>query len=1143
MITNAVELWEIGRATLLVSVSTLLIAGLWRWRNPTSPAILRSACLLILVQGWFIYRLSIAVPWHDAPAVQPTVIANLPLDDVPAMPSPRARSSREPSEIVVAPAVHSWRRPTINEMMLALWLTGPLVLAGLLVRDFRRFFVRVADAEMAPEEWREQWKSVCQSAGVRKSIPMLATDDVGPLLCWNAAGYRLLVPVNYWSELSFDQREAVLRHELAHYERGDIWKSLFVRLLAIPQWFNPFAWRLVRWFDEGAEQACDRAVLTGAPHLASQYARALLSLGQTPSPTISFASSANGSTLARRIRMIVVPAPGSESHAKQIILLSLPFVLTIAGLIRVELVAKEPAPADLQAPTDVATVQANLAVVDNDGAKLLAEIDKLNESLPKLEAQLPELRKKLETLAAEAQKLSEEAENSPGNIDVQSRAQVKKQAVLEATDNLGRLREELEQGMSDRDELQKKLKLRKRTIHSTFVLMSQGDLNGNLSHDAWFVVATLMLAAETGSQDELLGERVHIYHGVASRDWKGTNLDRMRGEWEKATRGEKLNEFPTILRSLIKARMLWQSLLDADELQRQFDRDRKSFELMKAAVAFQQQGESASDYWRRQVDQHPQNANDYRLAYLASIAREGAQPVDISLAEPLIPGKAPTDAYEFVGLCEILRNFVVQSRPDGVEFIRLRQKLVDLLSDGSATEVIFASRGTAANAQVPALDRLYQSYRKAGRDSEAEAILRSLLAADPRLYEWFAARVHIPPGERRQWHMDRPVRFAFKNTPLSKAIDEMFDSVVLPCWVDSTAIEDETLVQWNGNGRWIDVLRQLLSTTKYELHFLNENVMWIGPQAERQPAETLFGRALLRVPAGDSPIAVKLQKPISVDFVDTPIEDVSSFLADYLHVNLLTLASEKSISIDLRSLPTFLALSLICAQLELDWCTEEGVIFLGSSQQIERVQERGSAYRRRAVDLERQATSGNVAAKALSQPISFDFIETPLIDIVEFFGDYSRVMIVLDSKDAAELPTTLQLEQVSMGWALELILMEHDLHWELLGNMVFIGAEAKVSAARSKIQERIAKREAYPQSLRTELVKDVQIEAEKAPLFAIVESLAKSVQAPIETSEKARLRQVTFRAEPMPLDIALDLLCLQNDLSWRWTADGVIRFE
>ena len=110
-----------------------------------------------------------------------------------------------------------------------------------------------------------QWRGLLAAADVRRPIRLRVTADVGPLLCRRLGGYELMIPAELWRDLNVAQREAILRHELADYLRGDVWKSLAVRVLMLPHWFNPAAWWAVRRFDEAGEWACDQMVLDYAP--------------------------------------------------------------------------------------------------------------------------------------------------------------------------------------------------------------------------------------------------------------------------------------------------------------------------------------------------------------------------------------------------------------------------------------------------------------------------------------------------------------------------------------------------------------------------------------------------------------------------------------------------------------------------------------------------------------------------------------------------------------------------------------------------------------------------------------------------------------------------------------------------------------
>jgi TonB family protein len=59
----------------------------------------------------------------------------------------------------------------------------------------------------------------------------------------------------------FETREAVLAHEAAHLERGDIWTSLLAGVACAVYWFHPLVWWANYRMRLEADRACDDAVL------------------------------------------------------------------------------------------------------------------------------------------------------------------------------------------------------------------------------------------------------------------------------------------------------------------------------------------------------------------------------------------------------------------------------------------------------------------------------------------------------------------------------------------------------------------------------------------------------------------------------------------------------------------------------------------------------------------------------------------------------------------------------------------------------------------------------------------------------------------------------------------------------------------
>ncbi len=195
------------------------------------------------------------------------------------------------------------------------------------------FLRRLTDLDSPSAEWQREWNELLVGQGVRRTIPLCVSAETGPALCLLPSGYALLVPRTLWTSLAAKQRRAILGHELAHYRRGDLWKSLLARAVALPHWFNPLAWYAVRRLDECAEWACDDAAAASSD--VRSYAETLLQLNDGPGAVASAA--VRGGRLYARIRRLLTNRRLEDSIMKKIALVASILVLTLAGLVRPEL--------------------------------------------------------------------------------------------------------------------------------------------------------------------------------------------------------------------------------------------------------------------------------------------------------------------------------------------------------------------------------------------------------------------------------------------------------------------------------------------------------------------------------------------------------------------------------------------------------------------------------------------------------------------------------------------------------------------------------------------------------------------------------------------------------------------------------------
>ncbi len=224
------------------------------------------------------------------------------------------------------------------------WAAGIVVLVGGAVWNYARVICRMPPLADVDPEWAGEWADLQRQAGIRRAVPLAVAEHAGPVLFRLPRGYRLIVPAAAWRTLERSQRLSILRHELAHIERRDVWKSLAVRVLALPHWINPLVWHCVRRFDECAEWACDEAARRDAPEHVPDYARALLQLVQRAEPVFFATRAAREHGLSHRIRRLLTPVQEKGSAMKTAVLFALVLGISLVNLTRLQTRADDESP-------------------------------------------------------------------------------------------------------------------------------------------------------------------------------------------------------------------------------------------------------------------------------------------------------------------------------------------------------------------------------------------------------------------------------------------------------------------------------------------------------------------------------------------------------------------------------------------------------------------------------------------------------------------------------------------------------------------------------------------------------------------------------------------------------------------------------
>ncbi len=437
----------VARSAIVMFVTMLVVRGLLWLCDIRSPAIHRWSSVLVLAQGWIIAPLVIAIPWYDPPEVKQRVPVSQSAVEVELSEwmgadwnhetpqetcDPRRDSTTRATPFVVT--FQKLRAPFWSLVQFS-WCLGMIAAFVAVVINYRRFCATTATHHQLAADDQLQWQELLRVTKGPLHLPLRLTTAIGPMLCLLPRGYEVWIPRRYWQACTTLEREAIIRHELSHYRRGDIWKNWLMYVLALPQWFNPAAWWAIRNFQQAGEWLCDADAAAALPQR-SDYLQALLRLVELqPSSILSntvAGQCAHAHPLLVRVRRLVSTTPRQDSFMNKLLFSAAVLGIALLPLIRIELVARaaDP-PAGLQAVKDrmtefdgkLAKVKEAVEELKTRGAELKAAVEPKIEALTKL-AEDPntlsnELREKAKTFMVGDEKTQLEVVKDIANLTSQ----------------------------------------------------------------------------------------------------------------------------------------------------------------------------------------------------------------------------------------------------------------------------------------------------------------------------------------------------------------------------------------------------------------------------------------------------------------------------------------------------------------------------------------------------------------------------------------------------------------------------------------------------------------------------------------------------------------------------------------------------
>ena len=152
---------------------------------------------------------------------------------------------------------------SIWHIVFAVWLAGMIIfLAYHVIKHYRFLKLAVRWSEnIADERILALFQNISAETGIYKPIGLKLCASAGSPMMIGFANPQILLP-----KLDFSQDELrfILKHELVHYKRKDLWYKGLVLIASAIHWFNPISYLMVRAIDAQCELSCDEEIVRGA---------------------------------------------------------------------------------------------------------------------------------------------------------------------------------------------------------------------------------------------------------------------------------------------------------------------------------------------------------------------------------------------------------------------------------------------------------------------------------------------------------------------------------------------------------------------------------------------------------------------------------------------------------------------------------------------------------------------------------------------------------------------------------------------------------------------------------------------------------------------------------------------------------------
>lgn len=204
----------------------------------------------------------------------------------------------------------TWAFPNLEfcfPILVALYMAGVGVMCIKLFADLAQLQqIRKQQGLPADTAWEQYLRKLSKQLQIPRKVKLLVSQHIQVPVMMGFLKPVILVPIAMFNNLSAEQLEAILLHELAHVKRNDYILNIFQSIVETTLFFNPFVWWISKYIRLEREHCCDDMVIAHTVQ-PLHYAKALVALEEyrfTTNP-MAMAAADNKQHLFYRIKRIM----------------------------------------------------------------------------------------------------------------------------------------------------------------------------------------------------------------------------------------------------------------------------------------------------------------------------------------------------------------------------------------------------------------------------------------------------------------------------------------------------------------------------------------------------------------------------------------------------------------------------------------------------------------------------------------------------------------------------------------------------------------------------------------------------------------------------------------------------------------------